>query len=290
MSYTKLFSSIVTSTIWTEDAVTCKVWVTMLAIANKHGEVQASIPGLARVAGVTLEETESALAKFLSPDKYSRTPDDEGRRIEPLDGGWLLLNHAKYRAMASKDEEITANAKRQAAFRERAKRNAKVTASNETVTVNRDIAEAEAEAEVEAESESEALLSPTLPQTANPSGFGGDEKEITFLRFWTAYPKRKGKADALKAWKKKKLDAKIEIILEAIRRLKTDDQWTKDGGRFIPHPARWINSGGWEDETFFSQKKETQSDADTFDWHKPIVPPICNELSELEDDRELGEF
>ena len=158
MSYTKLFSSIVTSTIWTEDAKTCKVWVTMLAIANKHGEVQASIPGLAQIAGLPLDDTEAAIEKFLSPDKYSRTPDDQGRRIEKIEGGWLLLNHAKYRAMASKDEEKASSAKRQSAFRDRQKRNASVTPSNGSVTVtndavtgNRDIAEAEAKAEAEAE-------------------------------------------------------------------------------------------------------------------------------------------
>ena len=124
----------------------------MLAIANKHGEVQASIPGLAQIAWITLVDTEKAIGKFLSPDKYSRTPDDEGRRIERIDGGWLLLNHAKYRAMASKDEEKTASAKRQAAFRDRQRRNEKVTASNggvtddnDPVTGNRDIAEAEAD-------------------------------------------------------------------------------------------------------------------------------------------------
>jgi hypothetical protein len=148
MSYTKLFSSIVTSTIWTEDAKICKVWVTMLAIANKHGEVHASIPGLAQIAGLGLHDTEHAINKFLSPDKYSRTPDDEGRRIEMIEGGWLLLNHAKYRAMASKDEEKIASAKRQAAFKERKRRNkqvtesnGEVTPSNDTVTQNRDIAD-----------------------------------------------------------------------------------------------------------------------------------------------------
>lgn len=152
MSYTKLFSSIVTSTIWTENSDTCKVWVTMLAVANKHGEVHAAIPGLAQIAGLTVEVVESSIEKFLAPDKYSRTPDDEGRRIEAIEGGWLLLNHAKYRAMASKDEEKTASAKRQQAFRARQKRNGKVTNSNgsvtvcnDAVTVDRDIAEAEAD-------------------------------------------------------------------------------------------------------------------------------------------------
>lgn len=154
MPYTKLFAEIVTSSIWTEDSDVCKVWITMLAIADKHGEVHASVPGLAQIAGLSLPLVEDAIAKFMSPDKYSRTPDDEGRRIEEIDGGWLLLNHAKYRAMASREEEKSAAAKRQAAFRERQKRNGRVTDSNENVTPsnapvtpNVHIAEAEAEAE-----------------------------------------------------------------------------------------------------------------------------------------------
>lgn len=122
-NYTKLFNSIVTFTIWTEDDSTRIVWITMLALADKNGEVQGSVPGLARIAGVTLEACQTALDKFLSPDKYSRTLDDEGRRIEKIDGGWLLLNHAKYRAMASKDDAIQSNAESQRRHRAKVARN-----------------------------------------------------------------------------------------------------------------------------------------------------------------------
>ena len=104
VSYTKLFSSITDSTIWSESAETRIVWITMLAMCDKNGWVYASIPGLAHRAHVNIEETEKALNKFLSPDKYSRTPDNEGRRIEVIDGGWSLLNHPKYKAIRSADE------------------------------------------------------------------------------------------------------------------------------------------------------------------------------------------
>jgi hypothetical protein len=199
MSYTKLFSSIVTSTIWTEDADTCKIWVTMLAIANKHGEVHAAIPGLAQIAGMSLEATEKAIAKFLAPDKYSRTPDDEGRRIEAIDGGWILLNHSKYRAMASKDEEKASNAKRQAAHRERKIRNGKVTesnglsrSSNGPVTQDRDIAEAKAEAEAEAEADTDgggekSTATPldfekSTPEKANPKRMATFPQVLAFAK------------------------------------------------------------------------------------------------------------
>ncbi len=122
-SYTKLFNSIVTSTIWSEDDRTRIVWITMLAIADKNGEVQASVPGLARVAGVPTEACRIALEKFLSPDPDSRTSDDEGRRIEVIPGGWSLLNHAKYRRMASMDEQREKTAERQRRFRDRQNRN-----------------------------------------------------------------------------------------------------------------------------------------------------------------------
>ena len=123
MAYTKLFSSIITSTIWTEDDKTRIVWITMLACADKNGEVQASIPGLARIAGVTLEAAEAAIQKFLSPDKHSRTKDDEGRRIEEIEGGWYLLNHRKYREMASREDSTNSEAARKARYRARLARN-----------------------------------------------------------------------------------------------------------------------------------------------------------------------
>jgi hypothetical protein len=87
------------------------IWITMLAMCDKNGEVAASIPGLAKTAGVSLEKTEIALQKFLSPDKYSRTKDHEGRRVEEIDGGWLLLNHAAYRAKRQEEhrKEYRAN-------------------------------------------------------------------------------------------------------------------------------------------------------------------------------------
>lgn len=152
-NYTKLFNSIVTSTIWSEDDKTRIVWITMLAMADRHGEVSATLPGLARLAGVTLEAAELAIAKFLAPDKHSRTKDDEGRRIEEIEGGWLLLNHGKYRLLASTQDDMDKNAERQRRHRERLKRNGTVTDSNGTVTPKGGKAEAEADTKADEEKE-----------------------------------------------------------------------------------------------------------------------------------------
>src|SRR5581483_9809094 len=102
--YAKLFNSIVDSTVWGESPSVCKLWITLLVKADRDGIVDASIPGLARAAILSVQEVEAALQKFLSPDPYSRTPDHEGRRIEVVDGGWRLLNYEKYRAKMSPDD------------------------------------------------------------------------------------------------------------------------------------------------------------------------------------------
>jgi len=103
-NFTKLFSSITASTIWCESAETRVVWITMLAMADENGWVYASVPGLSNIAQVDIEDTKKALDKFLSPDEYSRDSANEGRRIEEIEGGWAILNHAKYRKLRNKEE------------------------------------------------------------------------------------------------------------------------------------------------------------------------------------------
>jgi hypothetical protein len=103
-TYTKLFSSITESTLWSEPYATRVVWVAMLAMADARGNVYASLPGLARRANVTLEEVEYAIASFLAPDPYSRTKDKDGRRVEMIDGGWHLINHGKHGAVRNAKE------------------------------------------------------------------------------------------------------------------------------------------------------------------------------------------
>lgn len=116
-TFTKLFSSITSSTVWMEPAGTRLVWIAMLANCDRKGRVFAALPGLAHLARVTLPEAEAAIATFLAPDPYSRTADFEGRRIADIDGGWQLLNHEKYRAI--RDEETVRESKREHMRRKR---------------------------------------------------------------------------------------------------------------------------------------------------------------------------
>jgi len=69
-----------------------------------------------------------------------------------------------------------------------------------------------------------------------------------FEQFWLAYPKKKAKDDALKAFDKRKPGQELlNSMLAAIAAQSRSDDWTKDGGKFIPYPATWINDGRWTD-------------------------------------------
>lgn len=86
-------------------------------MANRNGIVEAALPGLAARARVSIPQCEAALSTFLSPDKYSRSTEHEGRRIELVPGGWHILNHAKYRAKLSQEERRIYKAAKQAEYR-----------------------------------------------------------------------------------------------------------------------------------------------------------------------------
>src|SRR5271157_1890945 len=123
--FTKLFNSIIGSTIWQENPATKVVWITMLTMRDKGGVVEASVPGLAKLSGVSIEEAEVALTKFLAPDPYSSSPEHEGRRIERVEGGWRILNHYKYQEKMSKDDIRERDRIRQQQYREQKKCRAK---------------------------------------------------------------------------------------------------------------------------------------------------------------------
>ena len=126
--YTPLFSSIIASTIWRESKETKILWITMLAMADCRGIVEGSIPGLADMAKITLDECKASLAILMAPDEYSRTKDHDGRRIAEVDGGWQLLNHDKFRDKARNRAEYMRQ------YRERNHFVTNVTTCNHSVT------------------------------------------------------------------------------------------------------------------------------------------------------------
>ena len=71
-----------------------------------------------------------------------------------------------------------------------------------------------------------------------------------FDQFWTIYPRKVSKQDAVNAWKKLKPSQQLyEQIITAVKTSLTENpQWLRQNGDFIPHPATYLNNRRWEDE------------------------------------------
>jgi len=81
-----------------------------------------------------------------------------------------------------------------------------------------------------------------------------------FNKFWNLYPKRIGKAKAIEAWQKIDLNnGLLEEIMAAVKKQSLQDDWLKENGQFVPHPATWLNQNRWEDEIQIKEKRPWQT-------------------------------
>lgn len=66
-----------------------------------------------------------------------------------------------------------------------------------------------------------------------------------FAVFWAAYPSKKSKPQAEKAFRKAISKTDLPVLLAAVETQRLWPQW-QDG--FIPHAATWLNNERWADE------------------------------------------
>jgi hypothetical protein len=194
MPYVKLDTGILDSTLWLSDANVRVVFITMLAMAKPDGVCEATAPGIARRANLSIESVRSALRELEAPDEDSRSLDQEGRRIVRVDGGYFIVNYEKYR----QKDHTAAERKRKERAQRKAKEAQNVTDVTRDVTVvTPDVTQAEAEAKAKAERS-------TYPEC--------------FARAWSSYPRRQGsnpKKGAYRAWCARVKEGYREADLEA---------------------------------------------------------------------------
>ena len=96
------------------------------------------------------------------------------------------------------------------------------------------------------------------------------DKETTssFTDFWSVYPRKVGKVDALKAYAKALKIATAEEILEGAKRYAQDPNREM---QFTAHPATWLNRGSWNDDPL--PRKTPQNGSRTTFSVPTIVPP-----------------
>lgn len=96
-NWTPIFRCILDSSVWVLPNHIRIVWVTMLALKDADHIVRANAFQIARRAYLTEKEVMEALEVLSSPDTERLEPQEyEGRRIERVPDGWLILNGANY--------------------------------------------------------------------------------------------------------------------------------------------------------------------------------------------------
>lgn len=104
--YGKLFDSMYDSTL-AEDWRALVTFQQMIVLCDADGMIDMTPQSLARRTSIPIEHIEAGIKILENPDPYSRTPDQEGRRIELIDEhrpwGWHIVNHEKYKNLQDAD-------------------------------------------------------------------------------------------------------------------------------------------------------------------------------------------
>lgn len=113
------------------------------------------------------------------------------------------------------------------------------------------------------------------PSTGNPTENNKDKKkkerkppispegEARFQAFWSMYPRKDAKSRAKEAWAKLERMGEVDTelmgaILAAVTVHRRTEQWQREGGRYVPMAATWINQRRWEDEVAPVTATETE--------------------------------
>ena len=103
-TWTPLWSQVVDSSLWEEKPSVRVLFVTMLALKDADHICRYDAYKLHKKANLTPEETKEALRILQNPDTRRKAFEQEfdGRRIQQVEQGWLILNGEKYRSMIQK--------------------------------------------------------------------------------------------------------------------------------------------------------------------------------------------
>lgn len=71
-----------------------------------------------------------------------------------------------------------------------------------------------------------------------------------FEQWYREYPKKVSRGQAEKAWLtvEKIHFGGVDELIDVLRQQKVSPEWLKEGGKYIPHPATYLNAKKWMDE------------------------------------------
>lgn len=70
-----------------------------------------------------------------------------------------------------------------------------------------------------------------------------EEYSVEFNAFWSAYPKKKRRAEAWKSWQT--IKPPVDLVMAALGWQVEQHDWLKEAGKYVPKAADWIEDAGW---------------------------------------------
>lgn len=105
--FAKVFTQILDSSL-ADDYLIRLVFEDLLKLCDLNGVVDLTHEAISRRTNVPIDIVKNGIDRLEQPDKRSRTPDHDGKRIIRLDDhrewGWLIVNYDYYRNLASEDQ------------------------------------------------------------------------------------------------------------------------------------------------------------------------------------------
>lgn len=96
-TFSKIVDSILDSTLWEESPEARLVFLGMTFASDLDGELLTRTrSALARRLNLPEDYLDRGLAVLTSPDPASANQAHEGRRVVPIDGGWLVVSKRRY--------------------------------------------------------------------------------------------------------------------------------------------------------------------------------------------------
>ena len=217
--YGKIFTSIYDGTL-AEDWRALITFQQLIVLCDADGIIDMTPQSISRRTGIPIEHIKAGIDILEKADKYSRTPDEDGKRIELIDDhrpwGWHIVNHEMYKKL--QDADTIREQTRERVRKHREKKRAVTDGNVQKRHIDTDID-----------------IKTTISKT--PSRFDD---------FWEIYPTKKEKKKTLEIWKRRKLDQYADkLIKDVADRMMNDKNWI-DG--YIPNPTTYINGDRWEDE------------------------------------------
>ena len=91
-----------------EDYRVRQFFIDMCALSDRHGVVDMTPEAIAARTRIPLKLVKQHIRTLSQPDKRSRSPKEDGKRIVPLDNhrdwGWTIVNYTEYHSLGSEDD------------------------------------------------------------------------------------------------------------------------------------------------------------------------------------------